>query len=48
VMAAALWFIGSHNLLILLAVAAVVYFGVLYLVKGISVSEVRALIKKSA
>lgn len=48
VMASSLWFIGSHNLLILLAVAAVVYFGVLYLVKGISVSEVRALIKKSA
>jgi len=43
-----IWYLRPLNLFILLALALVVYFGLLYLIKGFSTKDILALIKKDA
>jgi O-antigen/teichoic acid export membrane protein len=48
VMALFLYFFSDWNLLLLIILAVLVYFGVLYLIKGFSAKDILALIKKEA
>jgi O-antigen/teichoic acid export membrane protein len=43
-----IWYLRPLNLFILLALALVAYFGLLYLIKGFSTKDILALIKKDA
>ena len=46
VMSAFLWFFHSVNFFVLLVAAIAIYFGFMFLVRGISVGEIKGLLKK--
>jgi len=46
IMALAVWYLRSFNLIFLLVLALIIYFGLLYLIKGFSAREILGLIKK--